>query len=241
MSRDREIISTLERVTTATITTLMVKKGLRNIWMRGRQIAAQRRFRKDRFRYRFQHELRPCPSHETEGNMQRYVGGGVGGVHRAAAAIQQIAGMQCEFSADRPGRGFVFVEALADQRQFDRGVVERPVLRAVDLQDEHIVGIPMRNETLCARRSEIEVCLKRRGKRGLGGRTELAQPQQMLLHAVQGNRPALIEQRRQTNRIRSAIGRHMVGGLLVGAEPDQPEIVGAGAVCLDMIPNVIET
>ena len=35
MSRDREIISTLERVTTATITTLMIKKGLRNIWMRG--------------------------------------------------------------------------------------------------------------------------------------------------------------------------------------------------------------
>jgi regulator of RNase E activity RraA len=35
MSTDREIISTLQRVTTATITTLMIKKGLRNIWMRG--------------------------------------------------------------------------------------------------------------------------------------------------------------------------------------------------------------
>jgi regulator of RNase E activity RraA len=35
MSSDREIISTLEKVTTATITTLMIKKGLRNIWMRG--------------------------------------------------------------------------------------------------------------------------------------------------------------------------------------------------------------
>jgi regulator of RNase E activity RraA len=35
MSTDREIISTLEKVTTATITTLMIKKGLRNIWMRG--------------------------------------------------------------------------------------------------------------------------------------------------------------------------------------------------------------
>jgi regulator of RNase E activity RraA len=35
MSTDREIISTLERVTTATITTLMIKKGLRNIWLRG--------------------------------------------------------------------------------------------------------------------------------------------------------------------------------------------------------------
>ena len=35
MPTDREIISALERVTTATITTLMIKKGLRNIWMRG--------------------------------------------------------------------------------------------------------------------------------------------------------------------------------------------------------------
>jgi len=35
MTQDRDIISTLERVTTATITTLMIKKGLRNIWMRG--------------------------------------------------------------------------------------------------------------------------------------------------------------------------------------------------------------
>jgi len=35
MPTDREIVSTLEKVTTATITTLMIKKGLRNIWMRG--------------------------------------------------------------------------------------------------------------------------------------------------------------------------------------------------------------
>src|SRR5438045_2099388 len=35
MPTDREIVATLEKVTTATITTLMIKKGLRNIWMRG--------------------------------------------------------------------------------------------------------------------------------------------------------------------------------------------------------------
>src|SRR4051812_40420316 len=35
MTTDREVISILEKVTTATITTLMIKKGLRNIWMRG--------------------------------------------------------------------------------------------------------------------------------------------------------------------------------------------------------------
>jgi regulator of RNase E activity RraA len=35
MSRDREIASILEKVTTATITTLLLKKGLRNVWMRG--------------------------------------------------------------------------------------------------------------------------------------------------------------------------------------------------------------
>ena len=35
MPTDREIVSTLEKITTATITTLMIKKGLRNIWMRG--------------------------------------------------------------------------------------------------------------------------------------------------------------------------------------------------------------
>jgi regulator of RNase E activity RraA len=35
MSRDREIVSTLEKVTTATLTTLLLKKGLRNVWMRG--------------------------------------------------------------------------------------------------------------------------------------------------------------------------------------------------------------
>jgi regulator of RNase E activity RraA len=35
MSTDREIVSTLEKVTTATLTTLLLKKGLRNVWMRG--------------------------------------------------------------------------------------------------------------------------------------------------------------------------------------------------------------
>ncbi len=35
MALDRKIIDTLSQVTTATITTLMLKKGLRNVWMRG--------------------------------------------------------------------------------------------------------------------------------------------------------------------------------------------------------------
>src|SRR5690349_12482722 len=35
MPADHEIISTLEKVTTATLTTLLLKKGLRNVWMRG--------------------------------------------------------------------------------------------------------------------------------------------------------------------------------------------------------------
>jgi regulator of RNase E activity RraA len=35
MALDRRIIDTLAQVTTATITTLLLKKGLRNVWMRG--------------------------------------------------------------------------------------------------------------------------------------------------------------------------------------------------------------
>ena len=35
MSRESEIVATLEHVTTATLTTLLLKKGLRNVWMRG--------------------------------------------------------------------------------------------------------------------------------------------------------------------------------------------------------------
>ena len=35
MSLDPKIIKTLEAVTTATITTILLKKGLRNVWMRG--------------------------------------------------------------------------------------------------------------------------------------------------------------------------------------------------------------
>jgi regulator of RNase E activity RraA len=35
MALDGKIIDTLSRVTTATITTLLLKKGLRNVWMRG--------------------------------------------------------------------------------------------------------------------------------------------------------------------------------------------------------------
>jgi len=35
MSRDSEIVATLAKVTTATLTTLLLKKGLRNVWMRG--------------------------------------------------------------------------------------------------------------------------------------------------------------------------------------------------------------
>src|SRR5258708_39848365 len=35
MSTDRDTVATLEKVTTATLTTLLLKKGLRNVWMRG--------------------------------------------------------------------------------------------------------------------------------------------------------------------------------------------------------------
>ena len=35
MPTDRDIVATLEKVTTATLTTLLLKKGLRNVWMRG--------------------------------------------------------------------------------------------------------------------------------------------------------------------------------------------------------------
>ena len=35
MPTDAEIIATLSKVTTATITTILLKKGLRNVWMRG--------------------------------------------------------------------------------------------------------------------------------------------------------------------------------------------------------------
>ena len=35
MSLDPKIVSTLSKVTTATLTTLLLKKGLRNVWMRG--------------------------------------------------------------------------------------------------------------------------------------------------------------------------------------------------------------
>ena len=35
MNRDRDVVDTFSRVTTATFTTLLLKKGLRNVWMRG--------------------------------------------------------------------------------------------------------------------------------------------------------------------------------------------------------------
>jgi regulator of RNase E activity RraA len=35
MTLDREVVETLSKVTTATITTILLKKGLRNVWMRG--------------------------------------------------------------------------------------------------------------------------------------------------------------------------------------------------------------
>src|SRR5260370_23639940 len=35
MGTDRDIVATLEKVTTATLTTLLLKKNLRNVWMRG--------------------------------------------------------------------------------------------------------------------------------------------------------------------------------------------------------------
>ena len=35
MATDRDIVAILEKVTTATLTTLLLKKGLRNVWMRG--------------------------------------------------------------------------------------------------------------------------------------------------------------------------------------------------------------
>src|SRR5580765_842030 len=35
MGTDRDIVATLSQVTTATLTTILLKKGLRNVWMRG--------------------------------------------------------------------------------------------------------------------------------------------------------------------------------------------------------------
>jgi regulator of RNase E activity RraA len=55
MSRDREIVETLSRVTTATLTTLLLKKGLRNVWMRGTRplVAGQPRLVGKAFTLRF--------------------------------------------------------------------------------------------------------------------------------------------------------------------------------------------
>ena len=35
MTLDATVVKTLSNITTATITTLLLKKGLRNVWMRG--------------------------------------------------------------------------------------------------------------------------------------------------------------------------------------------------------------
>ncbi|MEO8753898.1 MAG: ribonuclease activity regulator RraA, partial [Casimicrobiaceae bacterium] len=35
MALDPNVIATLSRVTSATLTTILLKKGLRNVWMRG--------------------------------------------------------------------------------------------------------------------------------------------------------------------------------------------------------------
>ena len=35
MALDPNVVATLSKITTATITTLLLKKGLRNVWMRG--------------------------------------------------------------------------------------------------------------------------------------------------------------------------------------------------------------
>src|SRR5438105_8585141 len=35
MGKDQDVVAALSRVTTATLTTLLLKKGLRNVWMRG--------------------------------------------------------------------------------------------------------------------------------------------------------------------------------------------------------------
>ena len=35
MTLDRDVVQTLSGVSTATITTILLKKGLRNVWMRG--------------------------------------------------------------------------------------------------------------------------------------------------------------------------------------------------------------
>src|SRR6478736_2813070 len=55
MSRDSEIVATLAQVTTATLTTLLLKKGLRNVWMRGTRplVAGQPRLVGRAFTLRF--------------------------------------------------------------------------------------------------------------------------------------------------------------------------------------------
>jgi len=37
MTPDTKIVEVLSKVTTATITTILLKKGLRNVWLRGTQ------------------------------------------------------------------------------------------------------------------------------------------------------------------------------------------------------------
>ena len=55
MASDRDIVATLGQVTTATLTTLLLKKGLRNVWMRGTRplVPGQRRAVGKAFTLRF--------------------------------------------------------------------------------------------------------------------------------------------------------------------------------------------
>ncbi len=82
---------------------------------------------------------------DADRDVQR--GGVLGGgrVDEAPRQVEAVAGAELVVEEDGLGAGRLVVRAVPVERGVDQGLADRPVLRALDLEDEHVVGVVVRS------------------------------------------------------------------------------------------------
>ena len=126
----------------------------------GGQVGAERGEGEARLRHGLDHDVGPGPAHHAQCDVQRRLVCRASRMIEPPWAVEQIACMQRELARHRPGSMLAGFEDLSPQRKHDARIVQGPQLGSRDLENEHVVAVEVRLETLRMRWRKIDVRLK---------------------------------------------------------------------------------
>ena len=203
-----------------------------------RKVGAERRRGKACRRHSLDHHVCPGLANQAQSDVQRRLIRRASRMIEPPRAVKQIPRIQCELACRRTGRMLVRIESLPPQREHNPSVVQGPQLRSCDLQNEHVVAIEVRLETLRLRRRKVDVRLKMAAERPLDCAAESSKRRQAFMQLRKRDRRARTEQLVGTRQVdptgRLGVGKRVVLGLQLPCRVDQKNVRPARGGCREV-------